>query len=128
MSRLDVSSVVAAEENGVLTIAFGDDADSPRRWLLLQRTLKPTKQDHELGQDQVHVSTDVNSAGMYGGISEAAVSPQEMTLRLTEEARRRFKSEEALVVGIGAAGVDYLRLVDALRSALQPIPLFTAQR
>ena len=123
MSRLDAGSVVVAEENGVLTIAFADSADSPVRWLVLQRTLKPTSQDGQLGHDQVHVSTDVNSAGMYGGITKASVSRQEIRLTLAGEARMRFAGEEELVVRLGSATVDYVRVVEALTSALQPVAL-----
>lgn len=128
MRRLDVSTVSVVEEHGVLTVGFADHADSPRHWLLLQRMLKATKQDRDLGQDQLHLSNDVNGAGVYGGVIDASVSPNEVTLRLTGEARGRLKCDEELIVGIAGAQVDYPGLADALKRVLHPLEVATAER
>lgn len=128
MRRLDVSTVSVVEEHGALTVGFADHADLPRHWLLLQRMLKPTKQDRDLGQDQVHLSNEVNAAGVYGGVIGAAVSPQQVTLRLSNEARDRLKCDEELIVGIEGAQVDYPKLIDAVKRVLHPVPVSTAER
>ncbi|WP_242393249.1 Imm10 family immunity protein [Anaeromyxobacter oryzisoli] len=108
------------EENGVFIVAFGDHPESPERCILLQRTLEPTAADRELGHDRVHLS-DESGAGMYGGIVGASLSPEALTLTLTDAAKECFGFAEPLVIDLHSAAYEHSALAEALRRVLQPV-------
>lgn len=117
---IEAKQITVSEEEGILTIAFADDPGVPARWLILQRTIRPTAQDVRLGQNTVHISTSSNGAGVYGGVSLVSVMPGRLVIAISPEARLQLKCGPEVILTFAQATVDYANLVDALRRVIEP--------
>jgi len=94
-TRFDADEVKIQEENGVLLVGF---ANGDGKYLLLQRTLSPSQQDKELGQDQVHLELNDQRYSTYGGISGYTTYSNRLILEIVPEGAARIGSQATLEV------------------------------
>jgi Immunity protein 10 len=128
MRSIEARFVKMTEENDVLVVSFADDAESPTHWFILQRTLEPSEDDVDLGQDQVHISVDSNPVGLYGGVVHGALTHDALVLRLSAAAGNELQTGDSIWAELKGAQVDRAALGAALRRALQPVPLEISDR
>lgn len=114
---IDAKSVSSLEENGVVMLAFADDPAAPSQYVLLQRTLNPSQQDKDLGQDRVHVQVNGELNSGYGDISEASLDRSGLSFRLTQETAERLRTDEHVAIKFSLSA-DELRDVEAKLSAM----------
>jgi hypothetical protein len=80
-----VCSVGEVEDINTFLIVLADQADSPRHYLELQRSLEHDEQDAALGMDTYCVVTDTG-ATHYGGIVSCVLTDDSLVLAFSEEA------------------------------------------
>jgi len=69
------------------SLAFADDADTPRHYVLLQKTLAPDAQDIQLGLDGLHLEVDDSSRSAYRAIARIDLREDRARLFLTAQGK-----------------------------------------
>jgi len=107
-------SMRLAHDAGTFSLAFADDADTPRRYVLLQKSLAPDAQDIELGLDGLHLEIDDPSRSAYRAVARIDVREDRARLFLTAQGQAALGFAS---VTIAFAGAD-------LRAVFGPLACF----
>lgn len=91
---LKAERVSCTEEDGVLIAAFGETGagtgDAP--YVLLQRCLRPTAQDQELGMDAPYLEISTQARSVYGHVSLVHLAPTGLRIDLDLQGARSVRA------------------------------------
>lgn len=93
--ELTARRVSISEEHGVIALGLTGDEQARSQYMLLQRTLGPSKQDQELGHDRVHLQLSESTAG-YCDFKKAILYQDRLALLLTRETAMQLAVDEAI--------------------------------
>ncbi|HEX8954919.1 MAG TPA: Imm10 family immunity protein [Burkholderiaceae bacterium] len=85
---LEARHVHIEDDGEILTMGFSDDQFAPRKYVLLQKALKPDEQERKLGLDKIHIEVQDQGRSGYGGVSSIRYSPSRLLIELSEAARK----------------------------------------
>ena len=94
-----VASFERDDENEVLIVGFADSADGSGWALLFQAaTYEPEEQDVRGGMDTYCITNSDGSAVVYGGLRQAQLVGNDLTLLFTPDTARTFGFDDELKV------------------------------
>ena len=98
--------------DGTILLGFADDEFNTKDYLMLQRTLQPSKKDRSLGQDKIHV--ELSGRATYGEIVQVQLGRGYMLLRLDNDTAAHLgESDNAIIIEFDEK-YDYKSLCDVL--------------
>ena len=93
------ASVVNFEEqDGVLVVGFADDPLATSQYVLLQRTLHPSKQDLQLGMQGLHLEINGPDKSGYDAIDSISLMRDEAVLSLAPKLRSKTGIEKIKIM------------------------------
>ncbi|MBD9468384.1 Imm10 family immunity protein [Pseudoxanthomonas sp. PXM01] len=98
MKRFIARFAYSGENDGVLMAGLADDQYETRQYLLLQKASAPTKEDVELGQDDVHITLSEESCSAYAGIESIKMFANELRIELYQEAAEALGADRVFTV------------------------------
>lgn len=101
---------------GATVVAFAERSSEGGPALLLSRSLEPSDQDRELGEDGLYVEVCDQSRGRYGGVVSIDVEQGCVRVRFEAEAAEALGVGEVLEIRTVAMDVEPASLIEALRS------------
>jgi len=84
------------------SLAFADDADAPRHYVLLQKSLMPDAQDIQLGLDGLHLEVDDQSRSAYRAIARIDLREDRARLFLTARGQAALGFASVTIAFTGA--------------------------
>ena len=96
--KFKASAISALIEDGVAILGFADDQFNPTCYLMLSRTLEPSRQDLTQGLDKPHLEVNSQKNSYYGGLREARLSRSRLMVMLEEEAATKMSIDKEIEV------------------------------
>ena len=84
------------------SLAFADCADTPRHYVLLQKSLTPGAQDIELGLDGLHLEVDDQARSAYRAIARIDLREDRARLFLTSQGQAALGFASVTIAFTGA--------------------------
>lgn len=115
-SRLEFQAAAFSltDEDGTCMAAFADHADSPQRYVILQRAKQSDDQDRSLGFDRYNVEVGGQERSGHGGLREAILYKDGLVLRFHVPATR-FGGLESVVIRIPMKSAERKAIAAQLR-------------
>jgi hypothetical protein len=120
MSSIAFDAMVVSShdpEEGLFLIGFADDPTNPSQYLLLQRSLEPTDQDRDLGQDTYYLEWCSQEQSVYGGIDDFSLSDSNARIRFAPQATNALGGLSELVISFSLSQNE----LEALDQGLQVV-------
>lgn len=86
----------------MFSLAFADNADTPRHYVLLQKSLAPDAQDVRLGLDGLHLEVDDRSRSAYRAIARIELREDRARLFLTTQGQAALGFASVTIAFTGA--------------------------
>jgi hypothetical protein len=113
--RFKASCVTWQHEPDAATLGFADDEIDTKEYLLLERTLKPDKQERELGMDRLYIELNSQKRSAYGSVEEVRFERSSLVFRLDMATASKVSNGEAIEVEVDNSQVDLKQLAKHLR-------------
>jgi immunity protein 10 of polymorphic toxin system len=116
LSEFKASYIYSDDDGDVVTVGFADQQYDTQIYILLQRTLHPSKQDLNFGHDNVHIMVCEQSRAKYGGVEQIELHSNQLIITLSADTAKEVKTKCKISVDISAAEVDFSLLKNNLRN------------
>lgn len=116
-----IARYVAMHSDDVMDlIGFSERPGGDGKYLILQRSHEFDEQDRALGMDKIHVQISDESRSCYGGISEIAVSHDDICFSFDEKAATVLGLNGPLHVNVDEALLSSTGVIDFMRKICDP--------
>ncbi len=117
MRRFDAKCITYRIQDGIVIVAFADDALETTQYLLIQRTLNPEQEDVVLGHDKAYVELGSQQRSAYGAIASAQLADDVVQVNFNERGLQAT-GYTAVKVALVAENVDFAALAEHLALAV----------